>query len=205
MIEEDDRKQAGQRQFQEQGGKAGEGDAGQQRALDPAYDAGRLAGDAMALLTADAPVIVRMETLRGAVLCSRKDPRTARELQSRLSAHLQVAEENGKIDVLALFDLGYFVDACKQADWLAWDPFVELNGYALVRRALRAGGVNPEIEFAAALMLAEPTGQIFFTRHLKFAIAQATEGSLVGRNLVIHFADRGKTLTELKAAKVPRM
>ena len=96
------------------------------------------------------------------------------------------------------------MEAAKQAPWLGWDAFEELKGYALLRRALRAGGDDAEMEFAAALMLAEPAGQIFFTRHLKFAVLHAQEDTLLGKNLVIHFRDRGKTLAELKAAKIPQ-
>ena len=173
-------------------------------AVAPAYNLDSLAGDALALLVPETPLIVHMETLRRAVVYSRKDPRVVRQLQALLDTRVRVAEEDGKADVPALFDLGYLVEASKQAAWLHWDVFAEPNGYALLRRAMRAGGTTAEMEFAGALMLAEPAGQIFFTRHLKYAIEQATEGSLLAKNLVIHFRDRGKTLAELKAAKVPR-
>jgi hypothetical protein len=180
------------------------GDPASWNAISPAYNPDQLVNDALALLSPEVPIIVRMETLRRATIYSSKDPRVARQLKAQLMSRVRVAEENGKADVLALFDLGYLVEACKQADWLNWSVFDEPNGYALLRRAERTGGTTPEMEFAAALMLAEPAGQIFFIRHLKFAITEATEGSLLAKNLVIHFSDRGKTLAELKAAKVPR-
>jgi hypothetical protein len=180
------------------------GDPASWNAVSPGYDAKLLVNDTLALLSPELPVIVRMETLRRAAVYSRTDPPLARQLKSQLATRLRVAEENGRNPVLALFDLGYFVEVSKQAEWLNWDVFEEPNGYALLRKAERIGGDSAEMEFAAALMLAEPAGQIFFTRHLKFAIAAATEGSLLGKNLVIHWSDRGKSLAELKAAKVPR-
>lgn len=180
------------------------GDPASWNAISSAYKPDQLVNDASALLSSEVPIIVRMETLRRATIYSQKAPRIARQLKAQLMSRVRVAEENGRADVLALFVLAYLVEACKQADWLNWNVFEEPKGYALLRRAERARGNTPEMEFAAALMLAELAGQIFFIRHLKFAIAEAIEGSLLAKNLVLHFSDRGKTLAELKVAKIPR-
>src|SRR5213594_3084667 len=68
------------------------------------YDTGNLVQDSLALLSSDAPVIVRMETLRRAAIYSAKDERVAQELLSRLMARALNAGAAGKSEALAWFD-----------------------------------------------------------------------------------------------------
>src|ERR1700690_2508946 len=64
------------------------------------YDLNRLAGDTLALLDANTPVLVRMETLRRATLYAQRDPKIAKELLLKLSARATVNDR----DALAAFD-----------------------------------------------------------------------------------------------------
>ena len=119
------------------------GDPASWNAISPAYNPDQLVKDALALLSPEVPIIVRMESLRRATIYSSKDPRVARQLKAELMSRVRVAEENGKADVLALFDLGYLVETCKQADWLNWDVFDEPNGYAPAAESGTGGWHHP--------------------------------------------------------------
>lgn len=168
------------------------------------YDTGNLVQDLLALLSSDAPVIVRMETLRRAAIYSAKDERVAQELLSRLMARALNAGAAGKSEALAWFDAGYLVETYKQAKWMyekqsSWlskEKLMEgMNGYAWVTKALRLGGDDAAMEFAASLMK-EGTWP---NEHFQRAVAGAAEGSLLARNLVKHFGDQAKTFAELQA------
>jgi hypothetical protein len=168
----------------------------------PDYDVGRLIDDTLALLNAETPVIVRMETLRRATVYARKDPKLAAALLSRLKARAHEAEARGERNALALFDAGYLVETYRQAHAISiaareeyWkfsqsDPGKDSDGYALVLKAIQYRGGDAEMEFAAALMTAE--GKQAYEEHLRRAVAGALGGSLLARNLERHFAHRGK-------------
>jgi hypothetical protein len=165
------------------------------------YDIKRLADDTLALLGPDTPVLVRMETLRRATIYAQKDHRVAAELHARLAARAQ-----GKSAALALFDLGYLKEAYKQSVHMKEMGRVsrmgvvasDMDGYSLVVRAISLRGHDPEMEFAAALISLSPRKDSH-NDHLRRAIAGASEGSLLARNLVSHFSDRGKSFAELRA------
>ncbi len=166
------------------------------------YDLNRLADNTLALLSPDVPVIVRMETLRRATVYAMKDQRIAQELLSRLLARVQLAEAKGRPDALASFDAGYLVEAYKQAGWAfkKENPAKGLDGYAMVLKAIRLRGTDPEMEFAVALISVEPRlpGH---SEHLQRAVAGAREGSLLATNLVSHsyiLRIRGNTIAELR-------
>ncbi len=74
------------------------------------YDVSHLAADTLALLTPDALVLTRMETLRRAAIYAERDSRAAQELLSKLQARADAAQS----DALAIFDLGYFAEAYRQ-------------------------------------------------------------------------------------------
>src|SRR5512133_1484784 len=77
----------------------------------PDYDRSRLAGDTLALLTPDTPVVARMETLRRAVLYARTDGAAARALFDGLRARVH----DGEPTALPRFDLGHALEAARQA------------------------------------------------------------------------------------------
>jgi hypothetical protein len=183
------------------------------------YDLSRLAADTLALLNPSTPVIVRMETLRRAALYARQDQYVQKELLLKLKSRATDAEASGKPDPLAWFDAGYFVETVKQADMTfqknssgAWDPVYapnvasNIDGYAWVAKALRLRGDDAEMEFAAAVITSFPRPglsqallQKAHDEHLRKALAGATDGSLLARNLVLHYGDSGtETVAELR-------
>jgi hypothetical protein len=171
----------------------------QWRAVKADYDLNRLVEDTLALLTPDAPVIVRMETLRRATIYAvwagrdrevgyaPKDSKIANELLSRL-----MARAKGKPDAKALFDAGYLAESYKQAG-----RKTDVDGYAFVAKAISLSEQNAEMEFAAALIALDGRREKH-QEHLQKAITRATAGSLLAKNLVSHFGNLGKTLAELR-------
>lgn len=172
------------------------------------YDLKNLVQDTLAILDSSAPVLVRMETLRRATLYVRHDPRIARELLTKLFARAEVAENAGQPNALALFDAGYLIECYRQwigknlphmTDNLPMDPNpgANLDGYALVKKALGLRGQDPEMEFAAALITLE--GPLTdHQQHVLKATAGAKGDPLLAQNLKSHFlGEGGMTVAEL--------
>lgn len=167
------------------------------------YEIGNLVQDSIALLSSDAPVIVRMETLRRAAIYSTKDEHVARELLLRLMARALNSGASGKAEAIAWFDAGYLVETYKQAKWMfekqahglsKKDLMEGMNGYAWVIKAIQLGGDDATMEFAASLMKGNWPNE-----HFQRAVAGATDGSLLARNLVKQAGDQAKTFAELRA------
>jgi hypothetical protein len=179
-------------------------------ALAPGYDLQTVPADVLTLLTPDAPVLARMETIRRATAYSRKDPRIAYQVLAALSGRVRDADAAGKPDALACFDLGYAFEAARQAAWLKQDVLPDLNGYSLVTRAIRMVGNSDrrvlELEFAAGLILLEPKGQHPYYPHFKTAVRGAGEGSLLEKNLLLHLTGKfeAKTLEEMRRSRYLR-
>ena len=163
------------------------------------YDTGNLVRDALALLDANAPVIVRMETLRRATLYARKDPRAAKELLTRLHARA-TAVDTGNENALALFDLGFLAETYHQ--WLRdQNPAAGLDGYGFVKKAITLRGNDAEMEFAAALITLRGPQQDHL-EHSRRAIAGAKADSLLARNLASRFrGDEKQTVAEALTEK----
>ncbi len=166
------------------------------------YDLNRLADDTQALLSPDVPVIVRMETLRRATVYAMKDQRIAQQLLSRLLARAQQGEAKGKLEAMAFFDAGYLVEAYKQGGraFRQSNQARDLDGYGMVLKAINLRGTDPEMEFAAVLISFGPRKAGHYD-HLRNALAGASDGSLLARNLVSHshlLGLRGNTVTELR-------
>ncbi len=183
---------------------------GNWRGVDPNYAIGRLVEDTLALLTPEQPVIVRMETLRRAAVYgawalrdrkvgfSVKDEKVASELLDRLLARAQVAEASGQRAALAWFDAGYLAATYQQAGLTT-----DVKGYDLVAKAIALRGQDPEMEFAAAI-ITEGAPSKAHREHFLKAVNGAKDGSLLARNLVTHFGERGTTIADLKIkAAVP--
>ena len=191
------------------------------RGVDKNYSINRLVQDTLGLLTPETPVMVRMETLRRATVYAVwsmndykvgyavKDAAVASELLSRLKARVPGHPELGaksekNTTALALFDYGYLVESYKQAG----DAKQGLkltggsDGYGLIVKAIAQRGSDSEMEFAAALACEGRRREEVrdaYVVHLQKAAAGAQEGSLLARNLLSHFRDRGKTIAELRA------
>jgi len=179
------------------------------------YDTKNLVRDTLEILAPDTPVLVRMETLRRATLYARRDPIAAKELLTRLHARATSAETSGHPDALAWFDVGYLAETYKQwigqnlphmTDGMRMDPnpAAGVDGYALVKKALllRAAalhGLDPQMEFAAALItLSGPSAE--HREHAKKAIAGAKTDALLGQNLATRFiGPQSETMSQLLA------
>ena len=172
------------------------------------YDLNRLVDDTLALLTPDTPVIVRMETLRRAAIYAvwahydkevgykMLDLKVAHALLARLQERAAATQRK---DALALFDAGYFIETWKNATARgAHDKLPQVNGYELVKQASAMRQHDAAMEFAAALIsFADKAAQ---RAHLQKAVAGAESNSLLARNLVRHFGDRGRDLAALRAS-----
>jgi hypothetical protein len=171
------------------------------------YDLNRLVNDTLALLTPGTPVIVRMETMRRATIYAvwaARDrevgykvtgQKVADELLARLMSRVQEAAGKSKTDALALFDAGYLLASYQQSGWQS-NQQSAVDAYAMVRKAAELSG-DAAMEFAAALATRDKAAQ---RAHLQKAVAGAPEGSLLARNLLSHFGDRGRNLAELRAS-----
>jgi hypothetical protein len=179
------------------------------------YDVKNLVPDTLAILDSNAPVLVRMETLRRATLYARHDPQSAKELMTKLIARVTIAEHSGHPDTLSSFDAGYLAECYKQwigknlphmTDNLPMDtnPAANLDGYALVKKAISLRSADPEMEFAAALITLEGP-QTDHQQHAQKAIEGAKDDPLLAQNLKAHFmSDNGLTVAESfsKASKI---
>ena len=147
-----------------------------------------------------------METLRRAVAYSEKDPRVAYQLLAALTNRVRDAEAPPGPGATALFDLGYFFEACREAKWLKKEYLGDMNGYSLVTRAIRMNGAGPatlEMQFAAGLILLEPKGQHPYYPHFKTVVREVAKGTLLEKNLVNHLKDEfeADTLEGMRASK----
>jgi hypothetical protein len=106
-----------------------------------------------------------------------------------------------------MFDYGYLVESYKQA---IYDPHTspgarlagDIDGYGVIVKAIAMRGSDPEMEYAAALSCMgrkREAGQEAYVAHVQKALAGAQEGSLLARNMLNYFRDRGKTIAELRA------
>lgn len=172
------------------------------------YDLKKLVSDTLAILDSGAPILVRMETLRRATLYARQDPQIARELLTKLFARAKASENAGHPEALAFFDAGYLIECYKQwigrnlphmTDHLPMDPnpAANLDGYALVKKAIGLRGQDPEMEFAAALITLEGP-QAEHRQHVLKATAGANDDPLLAQNLKSRYmGDGGMTVAEL--------
>lgn len=174
--------------------------------IDRNYDVKGLVSDTLALLTPDAPVLVRMETLRRATVYARNDAALAGQLLARLQARVAVKSKNTPEYALALFDSGYLTETYRQAYWISanakeefWkfqQPDPRQDGYSLVARAIELRRNDPAMEFAAAVITLD-THKAAHREHLQRAMAGSPTGSLLDQNLTSHFGDEIRELRRL--------
>lgn len=151
------------------------------------YSTSSLIEDTLKLLKPEAPVLVRMETLRRATLYIDKNRSRADELLGRLMARALDAEAAGKAAALAWFDAGYFAQCLYQSGAAtSFGPAVTkgvgssaVQGYSWVARSIELAGpkADPAFEIAAALMTCDSRGPEH-EQHMKRALAaDITKGS----------------------------
>jgi hypothetical protein len=192
----------------------------QWRAFDKNYYVKGLVNDTLGLLTPETPVLIRMETLRRATVYALlptlnvavaspvTDATVANELLSRLKARIPDpgVKSDKKTTAIALFDYGYLIESYKQAGDNSQGPKLSggIDGYGMIVKAIALRGADPEMEFAAALASNGPLPNTDARRaaraaHIQRAAAGAQEGSLLARNLLTFYSDKGKTIGELRA------
>jgi hypothetical protein len=159
------------------------------------YDRAGLVADTLSLLSADAPILDRMENMRRATIYADENPRMAAELLRAVVARTTTKPADAHAEALAWFDAGYLVETYRQlgliyqhemrpahSRWtlLVPEELAELDGYALVQKA---AGLAPEwkaeLDFASALMSREP----LTATHMRRAASSAVDGSLLAQNL----------------------
>ena len=156
------------------------------RSTDPSYNVSHLVDDTVALLGADTPIIVRMETLRRATVYAGVNPKTGYALLSALEARAKASTPDA---ALSMFDLGYLVETYRQADRIFGNgvlPSVDgIDGYALVQKAMKFRS-DPQIEFAAAVITASPRRPEYAV-HVRNAEAASKADALLAANLTSRF------------------
>lgn len=173
------------------------------------YDRKQLVTDTLALLTPDAPVLVRMETLRRAAIYAQKDSQIAQELSSRLAERADASRSSDKSYPLALFDWGYWLETYSQVVRIEQgSPLfrTKISGYQLIQRALALRGADAQMEFAAALVASTAGQRGAAEHHLQNAASGAADGSLLANNLVTHchlFQMHAETLAALRSQLGP--
>lgn len=169
------------------------GDANGPKGVSTAYDRTKLVSETLALLTPEMPVIVRMETIRRAVVYavkgeffSKSYPVDDQRLITSLLAGLKdrTLTKDPQARALANFDLGFLSETLRQAGVDS-----TLNGYKLLLLARELRGTDAEMEFALALASSWPKNDDF-SAHVANARAGAAKdkGSLLAPNLASHLS-----------------
>jgi hypothetical protein len=135
------------------------------------YDLGHLTDETLRVLTPEAPIALRRETLRRAAIYAARDTKVASTLLNALVGRVMNAEAAGRSDAMAWFDAGYLVETYRQASHVyrwdmlsgrereAWGLRTEptgLDGYAWVQRALSLSNQNAAIAQTMSLMRESP-------------------------------------------------
>jgi hypothetical protein len=126
---------------------------GSWRAIDSNYDVSRLVDDTLAILSPDAPVTLRMETIRRATLYAATSPKAANALLAALQERAQHPQP--VVARLAVFDFGYLIETFREASFMFSAPVPAIDaidGYQLVRKA-QALQADATIEQAARLIV----------------------------------------------------
>ncbi len=157
---------------------------------DPSYNVQQLTADTLRLLSADAPILARMENLRRATIYAEKNPQIAAQLLAAVHERAVTAAGDRSRDPLPWFDAGYLIESYRQLRIYRDDmiPATKTgtktgtkpgDGYALVQKAIDLSGSNPTIEFAASLMKEGSAA----AEHRRRAQAGAPAGSLLAKNI----------------------
>lgn len=154
---------------------------------DRSYDIKKLVADTNAVLTADSPILTRMENMRRATIYAMRDPQIAQALLKSVTNRAL----GTSVDSLAWFDAGYLIESYKQAvslrdksnaelrAWAEVDETIKVDGYNWVKKAMAMTAPSAEMEFAASLMTQGSLAQA----HRAKAVAAAPKGSLIARNI----------------------
>jgi hypothetical protein len=153
------------------------------------YDLNQLSQDTLAVLDSNPNVLVHMETLRRATIYARQDSEIAKQLITRLYSRAEGSRADAS-GALAWFDVGYLAETYKQ--WIGAgepNPAQNFDGYAWVEKAISLRGLDPEIEFAAALITMSGPQRDHDT-HVQKALAGAKVDPLLAQNLSSAFGNQ---------------
>lgn len=146
---------------------------------DPGYDVDRLAGDTLKILNSTTPVLVRMETLRRAVIYGERNHHVMATLLNALK------DRTAKADAQAYFDYGFAVETMKQMLWKYKDDLTAgTDGYSFVEKALALNPGSAEMQFAAAIIAFYPR-RADYQEHVDKARSGVSNG-LLAENLRTH-------------------
>lgn len=172
------------------------------------YDIRNVLRDTDALLTPSTPVIVRLETLRRAVIYASADPAIAKGLLTTFTERARVGTPSTRPGALALLDAAFVTDLFWQLGQHYNPPFTEVSrqvrglvdgagGWALIQRCFAAMPNDPQFMFGVALIAGVThLGEAPFTEHTLAARAGADRDVLLARNLPRIYADRTLELAE---------
>lgn len=148
---------------------------------DPSYDTNHLAADTLRILDSGAPVLVRMETLRRAIIYGDKNHRAAADLFTNLRQRAS-SPRAGTSDY---FDYGYAVATMKQMLWKYKEDLTGgADGYSYVLKALAMDPASAEMHFAAAMIARDPR-RSDYAEHAAKALA-ARSNALLAANVDSH-------------------
>ncbi len=154
---------------------------------DPAYSTRNLVADTLGILDQTSSVLVRMETMRRAVIYGSRDHDSARALLGKLKDREAAAEKSKAPSATAYFDYGYFLTSLKQIEWMYKEDLTAgIDGYEFVTKALALNPESAEMHFAAAIMASSPPRPAERDEHLKRARAGKSD-ALLAKNLSSHF------------------
>jgi hypothetical protein len=139
------------------------------RRPDPGYDVAGLVDDTLELLSADAPLVARMENMRRATIYADGHREVAAALLRAVVRRTETAPVDVRAAAHAWFDAGYLVETYRQLDLvyehgmlpgngpsLVPAELAILDGYTFVEKALAlAPEAVAEFELAASLMTDE--------------------------------------------------
>lgn len=147
------------------------------------YDRARLIADTEALLGFDVPVIVRMETLRRAVVYARGNPALGTALLERLGSRAADSRRERRPHALIFFDVGYAHALIDEADRMDGTRMSERNlSQSFLELALEMRPDDPALHFAAARVGDSQRGRLP-QEYVKKARDTASRDPLVARNL----------------------
>lgn len=109
---------------------------------DPAYDVSHLQADTLDLLTPSAPIDVRMETIRRAVIYASRQSGLDDQLAAALFGRVLDGDATGSANPAAWFDAGYFAETQREAARIFVNVHAgkQIDGMAWMRMAIRLGG-----------------------------------------------------------------
>jgi hypothetical protein len=141
------------------------------RLPDPGYEVADLVGDTLELLSADAPIVARMENMRRATIYADAHPEIAAALLRAVVGRTETAPADARTAALEWFDAGYLVETYRQLGLvyeygmlpgseartsLVPAELATFDGYALIEKARAlAPEAGAELELAATLMARE--------------------------------------------------